>query len=178
MFDVIKRTTVFETPWFSLRAKVIGSESASEPYYAVNGPDYVCVFALTGEREIVLVRQYRPAVEAFTLELPSGLVDAGESPEVTAARELTEETGYRARTLELMAELRPDTGRLENRLWCFFAEVAPDREEPKLEKGELGLETLTMPLDAFLATCGQKDGCTHALNLAPVALALLQGRLH
>ncbi|MGH7682927.1 MAG: NUDIX hydrolase [Vulcanimicrobiaceae bacterium] len=175
MFEISKRTTVLQTPWFALRAKTIGD--GGETYYAVEGPDYVCVLALTDERQIVLVRQFRPAVEEFTLELPSGLVDDGEKPQLTAARELNEETGYRVRSLELMGELRPDTGRLENRLWCFFARVEHERDEPRIESGELGLQTLTMPLDEFLATCGREGGCIHALNLAPVALALLQGRL-
>ena len=176
MFEVTKRTTVFSTPWFDLRAKTVG-DAGGLPYYAVDGPDYVCVLALTSSREVVLVRQYRPAVEDFTLELPSGLVDPGESPETTAARELNEETGFRVRRLELMGELRPDTGRLENRLWCFFAEVDDELDHPRIESGELGLATLTMPLAEFLAGCGRDGGCVHALNLAPVALALLQGRL-
>lgn len=44
--------------------------------------------------EILLVRQYRPPVNALSLEFPAGLIDPGERPEDTALRELTEETGY------------------------------------------------------------------------------------
>lgn len=173
-FDVKARTTVFQTPWFSVKAKYLAGPEEGAPYYALEAADYVTVVAVTVDRQIVLVRQYRPAIEGYSLELPSGTVDAGESPVAAAARELLEETGYRAIDLELLAELRPDTGRLENRLWCYFTKVANEREEPLNDGSELGLETVTMPIDEFLAACGSEDGCVHALNLAPIALALLR----
>ncbi|MFV3037892.1 NUDIX hydrolase, partial [Klebsiella pneumoniae] len=70
-----------------------------EPFYSLKIPDYVTVIAWTREDRIVLVRQYRPAIERETLELPSGLVDTSDPPDVCAARELEEETGYRAKSL-------------------------------------------------------------------------------
>jgi ADP-ribose pyrophosphatase len=177
MFEISERTTVFSTPWFSLTAKHIANEDSTAPYYALNGPDYVSVLALTTLREIVLVRQYRPAIEDFSLELPSGTVDKGEAPIETAKRELLEETGYRAGAMELIGELRPDTGRYENRLWCYFTVVESEPIALKYDSGELGLEALTMPLSEFLKTCGTRAGCNHALNLAVVALGLVQGRI-
>jgi ADP-ribose pyrophosphatase len=57
-------------------------------------PDVACVLALTESQNVILVRQYRPGPERVLLEMPGGMVDAGESPEVAAARELLEETGY------------------------------------------------------------------------------------
>lgn len=53
-----------------------------------------CVLALTEQGNVVMVRQYRPGPERVLLEMPGGMVDAGESPEAAAARELLEETGY------------------------------------------------------------------------------------
>jgi ADP-ribose pyrophosphatase len=54
------------------------------------------VVALTPDDRVVLVREFRPGVEATLLELPGGVVDAGEEPLEAAHRELLEETGYEA----------------------------------------------------------------------------------
>lgn len=56
--------------------------------------DVVAVVALTAEGNVVLARQFRPGPMAVLDELPGGFVDAGETPEQAAARELLEETGY------------------------------------------------------------------------------------
>lgn len=63
----------------------------------VRSPGAVGVVALVGERgsrEVVLVRQYRPPLDVWTLEIPAGMRDLeGEDPELTARRELEEEAG-------------------------------------------------------------------------------------
>src|SRR5438105_3720111 len=56
--------------------------------------DTAVVVAITPEDDVVLVREFRPGVEAELLELPGGVVDAGEDPLAAACRELVEETGY------------------------------------------------------------------------------------
>ena len=86
--------------------------------------DYVSVVAVTEDGRLLLVRQFRPAVGRMTLELPSGHVEPGETPEQAARKELLEETGYLADTFTLLGNLSPDTGRLGNRMWCFFAKGA------------------------------------------------------
>ena len=95
----------------------------SSPFYSLKLPDYVSVVAETSDDHIVLVKQYRPAVDRITTELPSGRVDPGETPEAAALRELEEETGYTANRLLLAGVLAPDTGRLCNRMWCYYAKA-------------------------------------------------------
>ena len=51
-----------------------------------------------------MVKQYRPAIEKFTIELPGGLRDKNELPKSTAVRELFEETGYRAKKLKFFSQ--------------------------------------------------------------------------
>ena len=82
-----------------------------------------------------MVRQFRPIANAFTLELPAGHVERGETPEESARKELVEETGYEADTFELIATLSPSTARYTNRMWCFFAHGARPRRDAPLETG-------------------------------------------
>ena len=168
---LVRTEVAFHSPWMDLLAKTF--DESNDPYYTVKVPDYTSVIALTTDRRVVLVRQYRPAVEHHTIELPSGLIDPGESPEDTARRELLEETGYQAGAVELLGSMEPDTGRLQNRIWaCLARDVRP------LEGAvpEPGMEVLTWTIGELIQATidGRFD---HALHVAIVGLASLQGKL-
>jgi ADP-ribose pyrophosphatase len=111
------------SPWVTLVTKgVTLGNNPEEFYHSFRQDDYVTVMAVTREGYIPVVRQYRPALEQYTLEFPGGLLDKGEQPAITAERELFEETGLVTPAgLAPLGCLFPDTGRLENRLWCYFA---------------------------------------------------------
>lgn len=125
---LLDRKVLRLSAWTSLVARTVRFPYKSGPdeYHSLRQADYVSVLAVTPEGKVALVRQYRPAMERVTLELPGGLLEEGGSPEETAIRELAEETGLSAlATPQLLGCLSPDTGRLENRLWCFFARACP-----------------------------------------------------
>jgi ADP-ribose pyrophosphatase YjhB (NUDIX family) len=124
---------VFKTPWFEVFSH--GPVTGDGPHYSIHAPDFVAVIALTPRGELLMVRQFRPTVGAFTLELPAGHVEPGETPEAAARKELSEETGYDVDTLELLATLSPSTARFTNRMWCFFAVNARPRQDARLEPG-------------------------------------------
>jgi ADP-ribose pyrophosphatase len=130
--------------------------------------DYVTVVAVSTARELVLVRQFRPAVERFTLELPSGHVDPGERPEESAQRELREETGFAGGHLELTGVLAPDTGRLGNRLWCFLATDVG--RAPGVTATESGIDCICEPVTGIPALIANSR-LDHALNIAALMLA-------
>lgn len=163
---VRQRRVEFTTPWFRLVAKHADDHAA--PHYALRTLDYVSVVALTPERELALVRQFRPAVECVTLELPGGHVDAGESPEAAARRELAEECGLHAPQLECLGALLSDTGRIENRLWCFFA---PETTRMSGFTPETDVEPVFVPATALRDLLARGE-FNHALNLAAVLLAV------
>jgi 8-oxo-dGTP pyrophosphatase MutT (NUDIX family) len=62
------------------------------------------VVAITGQDEVVLIRQFRPPLAGFVVEVPAGLCDPGEDLETAAQRELIQETGYSAGSLHFLAE--------------------------------------------------------------------------
>ena len=101
-----------------------------------NARGAVLVVAVTPEQEVLLTRQFRPPVNDFVIEFPAGLIDkADESPAQVAARELQEETGYRAGRLELLIHGPVSPGMGSEYLWAFLAadltpgEMAPDDGE-------------------------------------------------
>lgn len=84
------------SPWRSLmRDHLGGPDGGRRDYLYLATPRAVFVVAVTGEGEVLLVRQYRHPVRDWTLEVPAGSVDDGESPREAAERELAEETGAR-----------------------------------------------------------------------------------
>src|SRR3954470_10871094 len=116
------RRTTAVSPWMSIVAREVEFSRGEKPqiYHAVEQADYIAIVAMTPGGKIPIVRQYRPALEAFVWELPAGLVDAGETPIDCARRELLEETGFPARVIHPLGAATPCSGRLNNRIHSFF----------------------------------------------------------
>jgi len=162
------------SPWVTLQERSLmrNPGSAPEVYHSLFQADYVTVFAVTVDGRVPLVRQFRPAIQGVSVELPGGMADTGETPAATAERELFEETGYRlVKPLVELGCLAPDTGRLENRLWGYFAsnvERAPNWQP------EMSVESFLMDLNKFKFAV-REGSFDHALHVALVGLALLRG---
>jgi ADP-ribose pyrophosphatase len=90
-------------------------------FHAVRVPAVAYVLPLLDDGRVVLVRQYRPIVGAELWELPAGTIEAGESPETCAGRELREEAGYEAGRLEPLGEALADPGLTDERIFLFVA---------------------------------------------------------
>lgn len=169
MYEIARREIAYRTPWFDLVAKtvrtIVEANASEEVYYAIASGDYVTVLPITSTGEVVLVRQFRPALETFTLELPSGHIDRGEGAEQAARRELREETGYDAVDLELVGKLFVDSGRRENMLWCYLArDVKSSSAETELDVVHVDVGNLRAELAA--------GTMRHALDLAVLACAI------
>lgn len=169
---ISRRDEVLKTPFFRLVGKHL-SDGGGDPYYALELPDYVSIVAQTKSGDVVLVKQYRPAVEVVTLELPAGLVDAGWTPDETAVRELKEETGFVADRVTLVGCLKPDTGRLANRMWVYFA---PDVVRDDAAVPEHGMEVV-VHTKAQLARALADGVFDHAQHVAALLLAVQLGHL-
>jgi 8-oxo-dGDP phosphatase len=95
-WDVLASTYLHRKPWLTLRQDRVGLPGGGiiEEYFVNEYPPWTNVMAVTAERNVVLVRQYRYALGAVHFELPGGVVDRGEEPGAAARRELLEETGF------------------------------------------------------------------------------------
>ena len=159
-----ERSILFKSPWLSL---VSIKTPDPEPYYALDLPNYVCVIPRTVSGEILMIKQFRPAVGKVTLEFPAGTVEEGELELDTAGRELEEETAYRSDKISLLGVMTTDAGRINNVMHSYFAEncvEVPDRQP------EEGIEVLSFSVESLFEMVGNGE-FAHALHLAPLFLA-------
>jgi ADP-ribose pyrophosphatase len=112
------------------------------PWEVVRPLDAVAVLPLTPSGDVLLVRQFRPPVRHTVLEVPAGLLDvAGEDPRDCAARELTEETGYRHRSLERLGGVHTSVGHSSEYVHLFLAQT----DEGPVTRPEEDLEVVRRP---------------------------------
>ncbi|MBM4339185.1 MAG: NUDIX hydrolase [Deltaproteobacteria bacterium] len=162
--------TAFETPWFSIEAIPYGY-SNDQPYYQLSCLDSVEIMAMTPAQKILLIRQYRPPLDAYVLELPSGHVDAGELPEEAMKRELREETGFVCESMVYLGAFKIAPSRIHNTLHIFFGRDARPADAKSPDDGDI--QTVQVTMDEFerLILEGQ------FIEMAGVATYLLS-RLH
>src|ERR671920_96416 len=175
------RNYLYKNPWCAFRVDEVELPGGARIEYGVlESGGFASVVPLTVGGDVVLVRQWRQPLGAFTLELPSGVVDAGEKPERTARRELFEETGYRAEGLEHLVSVHTSTGRSTEVCHLFRCAAVRDERGPRPEPTEF-IRVVELPFGEALQRVSE-GGITDA---APV-LGLLWsaggagagGRLH
>ncbi len=161
-------------PWFEQIKKTVQLpyRLEKEIYHTIKPPDYVTALTLTKENKFIILKQYRPAVEDYTYELPSGHMEHGETPVQAIMRELREETACEAGEVRLLGELIPDTGRLENRLWAFYISNIELKYIPAPEKND-GIEVFIVSYAELLQMINT-GRLNHALDLSVIALAIFK----
>jgi ADP-ribose pyrophosphatase len=169
------RSTTTVSPWMRIIAREVefSRDAPPQTYHAVEQDDYVAIVALTPSGKIPIVWQYRPALEAFSWELPAGLVDSGEKAIDSCRRELLEETGLTARAIHPLGEASPCTGRLNNRIHSFFVEtgerIAGFEPEPGM--------SVKLVSPAEVARLITKGDFVSQLHIGSLLLAELRGFL-
>lgn len=130
------------------------SSGQTDSRAVVRHPGAAVLLPLLDDGRVVLIRNYRPSVDKKLVELPAGTLDPGERPEETARRELAEETGYRARSIELLTSFYASPGILDERMHVFVA-TGLEPGPTQLDHGE-EIELLPVAWDEALTMA--RDG--------------------
>jgi ADP-ribose pyrophosphatase len=149
--------TLFEHPFFRMEAETRGESMLVR----MRSNDWVNVLPLTAGGEAVLIRQMRFGVDGVTLEIPGGVIDAGEEPLVAAQRELREETGYGGGAWRSLGVAHPNPAIQTNRVHMFVAEgVLLEGPQHLDELEEIAVELVPVARLSALADAGE---LSHAL---------------
>src|SRR5208283_2529675 len=144
----VRSTPIGDFRIFKLRSDVkISPRTGKEhDYYVLDSVDWVNVVALTPDRQLVMIEQFRHGSNTVELEIPGGMMDAGETdPVATAVRELREETGYEGENARLLGKIWSNPAILNNRTFTVLIENCQLRHDVDWDHGE-DLETRLVPL--------------------------------
>lgn len=177
-FETVDRTIAYEGSFATVRVdRVRMPDGTTVDREVVEQDDAAAVVPLMDDGTVILLRQYRQPFADYVLEIPAGKLDEeGEDPRDTAARELTEETGYRARRLERLTTFRNSAGWTDEVTTIFLGTGLTHRGVPddfEREAEEEDMEVVRLPLDQAVAEV-RAGTITDAKTI--IGLLLVDGR--
>lgn len=133
---IVKSEVVWQGKVFGVkRDEVVEPNGVHATRELISHPGSVVILPVLPDGKIVMVRQYRHAARQYLWELVAGRMDEGETVKEGAARELREETGYRAKRLTEFLDVFPTPGFLEERMHILLAEgLTAGKAEPEADE--------------------------------------------
>jgi 8-oxo-dGTP pyrophosphatase MutT (NUDIX family) len=166
-------------PWTHLHSKVLqwcrvftlreeryrsARTGQEHDFYLIDSPDWVNVIPLTRDGRVILVKQYRFGTRDFSLEIPGGMLDQGDTPAGAASRELLEETGYTGDEPILLGIVHPNPAIHTNRCYTYLIQNATFTNLPRQDSTE-DVEVQCVPL-SDIPQLIREGKITHALVIA------------
>ncbi len=148
--EIVKKETLFKGRLLSIIKKTVKNSDGTlwDREVVTYGGNASVVLALV-DNKVVFVKQFRPTVEGFILELPAGRIENNETPYDCAKRELEEETGLIPKNLKFLFEFYPSPGFVDEKLYLFLA-TEFSQGKVNLDVGE-EVKTLFIPVDDALS---------------------------
>jgi NUDIX domain. len=144
-WPVEESVTEYETGWYDGGYDLVEQpDGSTKRYYWADLPAAVIIVAIEAD-SVVFVDQYRPTIKTRELELPAGIVEAGEGYEAAAQRELVEETGRRPERTKLLQTVDVATGVLRHERGIVVATDLVDKDR-NLDSNEF-LSVRTVPVE-------------------------------
>jgi 8-oxo-dGTP pyrophosphatase MutT (NUDIX family) len=171
------RKEIFNAGIFSVRdTQCTSPEGYKKTFTIIDAPDWVIIVPVikTGNGpHFVMVRQWRHGSQCLSLEFPGGVIEKGESDGAGAARELEEETAYRAGKLIKMGDMSPNPAIMSNRVYYYLAEELTALSGQTLDEDEF-IDAEIIPVEEVIKNAGRPP-YIHALTAAALALYLNRG---
>ena len=144
----IGSTPVGDFRIFTIRSdrKVSPRTGEAHDFYVIDSVNWVVVLAVTPERELVMIEQYRHGSDTVELEIPGGMMDAEDkSPEAAGMRELREETGYEGENPRIIGRIFPNPAMMSNTCFTVLVENCRLKHPVELDHAE-DLATRLVPI--------------------------------
>jgi len=138
-WKIISSEYLFKDLWFTVRKDRCETPDGKiiDPYYVYEFPTWVTALALTNDKKVIMVRQYRHAIGDVCLEIPGGCVDKDDkSLQNAIARELLEETGYSFKEYIYLGKISPNPSTNDNWMHMFLATGGDKTHDQKLDDNE------------------------------------------
>lgn len=176
-WTVLESRYILRRKWMDVREDRVRLPGGAviDEFHVLEYPDWVCVIPVTDDGRVVLIDQYRHAIQRVCLELPAGVIDAGETVLEAAKRELAEETGYSAREWITIGRCSPEPSRHSNRAYYLLARNAYRSTAPSPEESE----NVHVRLEAVssLPELIEREEIVHGVHVAAILTAVLKGEL-
>ncbi len=162
---------------FSIRTDRKVSPRTNNPhdFYVIDCVNWVNVVAITEDQKMVMVEQYRHGSNTVELEIPGGMMDAEDvSPEVTAARELREETGYEGDSIKVIGRVLPNPAIMSNVCFTVLIENCRCIHPVEFDHGEIS-RPASCPWPTYLIWLPREESSIHSSSRGFIAMSFRKG---
>lgn len=176
-WQVLERTTLVMRRWLTVHQERVRLANGREmgDFHVIESPNWAAALCVTETDEVVLVRQYRHGIRGESLELPAGVMEAGEDPLAAARRELCEETGYLAPRWETIASFATEPARQTVRAHFFCALGATPTGTRSLDESE-DIDVVRVPRRELFGLI-ESGRISHGVHVGAILLAARRGLL-